>query len=69
MDEIMKGQLERLRHYKWRMGYSESQIEQLVTDEKIRLEGLKPNVGHNRPFTNKYDPTFGKFPWLPLCDI
>ena len=72
MDSVMEGQLLRYEHDLTRWGYPKDQIISRVEAKKLELETLRlrPRNIPDRPIaSNHRDPTFGKFPWLPLCDV
>jgi len=72
MDNIMQGQLARYKKDLVRWNIPKDQIVRKVEAKRIELEGLNQRVNATKsiPFSGPHiDTTFGKFPWLPLCDV
>lgn len=69
---IMKGQLTRYENDLRRWGFTEDAIRTKLIQEKIRLKKLQmcPKRDHKiKTIQTQRDYTYGKYPWLPLCDV
>ena len=72
MDDIMQGQLDRYELDLVRWGYPKEQIKSKMEARRLEVETLRqrPKVDSRVQTQGAVaDLTFGKFPWLPLCDI
>lgn len=72
MDDVMQGQLARYEKDLVRWNIPKDQILRKVEAKQIELEGLRKRVNATKstPFSGPHiDTTFGKSPWLPLCDV